>query len=143
MPKVGLLVDSARARGLDVSADMYVYTAGGTGLASVIPAWAHEGGIDSLKARLRQPAIRARLKREIVTGSPGWWDIVDAAGGWDGIVVANTRNPANARFEGKSVSAIAKAWPMTDASPPRLRNMATWAMSVAINPNPGPNFANV
>ena len=110
MPQVGALIDSARARGLDIAADLYVYTAGGTGLSAVIPAWAHEGGIDSLKARLRRPDVRARLKQEIVSGSPGWWDIVDAAGGWDGIVLGDAANPANARFEGQSITAIAKAW---------------------------------
>jgi N-acyl-D-aspartate/D-glutamate deacylase len=113
MPQVGALIDSARARGLDIAADLYVYTAGGTGLAAVIPAWAHEGGIDSLKARLRRPDVRARLKREIVDGSPGWWDIVDAAGGWDGIVLGDAGNPANKRFEGKSITEIAKEWGKT------------------------------
>ncbi len=115
MPRVGALIDSARARGEDVAADMYVYTAGGTGLASVIPAWAHEGGPDSLRARLRDPAIRTRLQREIVTGSPGWWNIVEAAGGWNGIVLGDAANPANARFEGKSIAVIAKELGKTPA----------------------------
>ncbi|HEX9108058.1 MAG TPA: D-aminoacylase [Longimicrobiales bacterium] len=108
MPQVGALVDSARARGLDIAADMYVYTAGGTGLEATIPAWAHEGGTDSLKARLARPEIRARLKKEIRTGSPGWWNIVEAARGWDGIYLRNARNPENAKYEGKSLTAIAK-----------------------------------
>ncbi|MBX6363888.1 MAG: D-aminoacylase [Gemmatimonadetes bacterium] len=110
MAKVGALVDSARARGVDVGADMYVYTAGGTGLEATIPAWAHEGGVDSLKARLARPDVRARLKREIRTGSPGWWNIVEAAGGWDGVVLVNARNPENARFEQKTLTQIAKEW---------------------------------
>lgn len=108
MQKVGALVDSARARGVDIAADMYVYTAGGTGLEATIPAWAHEGGVDSLKARLARPDVRARLKREIRTGSPGWWNIVEAAGGWDGVVLVNARNAENARFEQKSLTRIAK-----------------------------------
>ncbi len=91
-----------------MAADMYVYTAGGTGLEATIAAWAHEGGTDSLKARLADPAIRARLKREIGTGSPGWWNIVEAAGGWDGIVLVNARNPANARHENKTIAQIAR-----------------------------------
>jgi N-acyl-D-aspartate/D-glutamate deacylase len=108
MDSVRRAVDSARARGVDVAADMYVYTAGGTGLEAVIPSWAHEGGTDSLKARLANPAVRARLKREIQTGSPGWWNIVEASGGWDGIVLVNASNAANARYEGKSLSQIAR-----------------------------------
>lgn len=108
MPRVGALVDSARARGLDIAADMYVYTAGGTGLEATIPAWAHEGGVDSLKARLARPEIRARLKREIRSGSPGWWNIVEAAGGWKGIVLANARNAENAKYNGQTLVAIAQ-----------------------------------
>ncbi len=108
MPKVGALVDSARARGVDAAADLYVYTAGGTGLEATIPAWAHEGGTDSLKARLARPAVRERLKREIRTGSPGWWNIVEASGGWNGIVLANARNEKNAKYVGKSLAEIAK-----------------------------------
>ncbi|MBK5186932.1 MAG: amidohydrolase family protein [Gemmatimonadaceae bacterium] len=99
-------VDAARARGVDVAADMYVYTAGGTGLEATIPSWAFEGGDDSLRARLADPAIRARLKREQQSGSPGWWNIIEAAGGWDGIVLANAQNPDNEKYAGKSIAQI-------------------------------------
>lgn len=109
MDSVRILVDAARARGVDVAADMYVYTAGGTGLEATIPSWAFEGGTDSLKARLANPASRARLKRELTTGSPGWWNIVEAAGGWDGVVLANARNPQNAKYVGHRISDIAKS----------------------------------
>ena len=108
MDSIRAVVDSARARGVDVAADLYVYTAGGTGLEAVIPSWAFEGGTDSLKARLADPGIRDRLKREIVTGSPGWWNIIEAAGGWDGVVLANARNPANAHYVGKPLSQIGR-----------------------------------
>jgi len=108
MDSVKQVVDAARARGVDVAADMYVYTAGGTGLEAVIPSWAFDGGTDSLRTRLADPAIRARLKREIQTGSPGWWNIVEAAGGWNGIVLVNARNPENAKYENKSLAEIAK-----------------------------------
>jgi N-acyl-D-aspartate/D-glutamate deacylase len=108
MDSVKQVVDAARARGVDVAADMYVYTAGGTGLEAVIPSWAFDGGTDSLRTRLTDPAIRARLKREIQTGSPGWWNIVEAAGGWNGIVLVNARNPENAKYENKSLAEIAK-----------------------------------
>jgi N-acyl-D-amino-acid deacylase len=108
MDSVRRAVDSARDRGVDVAADMYVYTAGGTGLEATIPSWAHEGGDDSLKARLARPEVRARLKRELTTGSPGWWNIVEAAGGWDGVVLVNAQNPANARYENKSIAQIAR-----------------------------------
>jgi N-acyl-D-aspartate/D-glutamate deacylase len=108
MKEVGRHVDAARARGIDVAADLYVYTAGGTGLEATIPSWAHEGGREALLTRLADPAVRERLKREIETGSPGWWNIIEAAGGWDRIVLANASNAANARFEGKNIAAIAQ-----------------------------------
>ena len=108
MDSVRVVVEAARARGVDVAADLYVYTAGGTGIEATIPSWAHEGGNDSLRARLATPAIRDRLKREIVTGSPGWWNIVEAAGGWEGVILANARNPGNERHVGKSIAAIAR-----------------------------------
>ncbi|MGH7507760.1 MAG: N-acyl-D-amino-acid deacylase family protein, partial [Longimicrobiales bacterium] len=107
MKQAGALIDSARARGVDVAADLYPYTAGGTGLEATIPAWAHAGGTDSLRARLARPDVRARLKRELETGSPGWWNIIEAAGGWDGIVLVNARNDANERYEGSTIEEIA------------------------------------
>lgn len=108
MERAGALIDSARARGVDVAADLYPYTAGGTGLEATIPAWAHEGGMDSVRARLARPDVRARMKQELRTGSPGWWNIVEAAGGWDGVVLVNARNDANARFEGMTLTEIAR-----------------------------------
>jgi N-acyl-D-aspartate/D-glutamate deacylase len=93
---------------VDVAADMYVYTAGGTGLEATIPSWAFEGGGDSLKARLARTDVRARLKRELAAGSPGWWNIVEAAGGWDGVGLVNARNPANAKYENETIAQIAR-----------------------------------
>jgi N-acyl-D-aspartate/D-glutamate deacylase len=108
MDSIARTIDAARARGVDVAADLYVYTAGGTGLEATIPSWAQEGGTDSLKMRLANPEIRARLKREVGTGSPGWWNIIEAAGGWDGVVLVNARNPENARYEQKTIAQIAR-----------------------------------
>jgi N-acyl-D-aspartate/D-glutamate deacylase len=108
MDSVRQVVEAARARGVDVAADLYVYTAGGTGLEATIPSWAFEGGRDSLLARLGRPDARARLKNEIRTGSPGWWNIVEASGGWSNIVLVNARNPANAKYHGKTIEQIAR-----------------------------------
>src|SRR6185503_1426468 len=115
MRQAGRKIDEARARGVDVAADMYLYTAGGTGLEATIPSWAFEGGHTKLIERLNDPATRARLKREMVTGSPGWWNIIEAAGGWDGIVLANAQNKENAHFQGKTLAQIAREWKKTPA----------------------------
>jgi len=108
MDSVRQVVDAARNRGLDIAADMYVYTAGGTGLEATIPSWAQEGGGDSLRARLSNPEIRARLKREVKSGSPGWWNIIESSGGWENIVLANARDSSSAKYEGKSIAQISK-----------------------------------
>ncbi len=108
MDSIRLVVEAGRARNVDVAADMYVYTAGGTGLEATIPSWAFEGGRDSLRVRLADPATRARLKGEVKTGSPGWWNIIEAAGGWDRVVLVNAQNAANAKYVNKSIAQIAK-----------------------------------
>ena len=108
MGEAGAKIDQARARGVDVAADLYLYTAGGTGLEATIPSWAFEGGAAKLLERLKDPAIRSRLKEEIKTGSPGWWNIVEASGGWENIVLVNAQNEDNSKFEGKNLAAIAK-----------------------------------
>jgi len=108
MKAAGERIEAARSRGVDVAADMYLYTAGGTSLSAVVPSWAAEGGNEKLMERLKDPAIRARLKNEIKTGSPGWWNIIEASGGWDHVVVVGVGNKDNARFENKSVAEIAK-----------------------------------
>lgn len=108
MDSVRQVVEAARARNVDVAADLYVYTAGGTGLEATIPSWAADGGKDSLLKRLADPVIRARLKGEVQTGSPGWWNIIEAAGGWDGVVLVNAQNPDNAKYEQKTIAEIAR-----------------------------------
>jgi N-acyl-D-amino-acid deacylase len=108
MQEAGQHIDAARNRGVDVAADLYVYTAGGTGLEATIPSWAHEGGNEALIKRLGDPEIRARLKREIVTGSPGWWNIIEASGGWQNVILVNAQNPDNAKFQGRSIADIAQ-----------------------------------
>ena len=81
------IVDAARAEGLDVTLDVYPYTAGSTLLHSILPPWAQADGIAAMVARLRDPAARARMKRDFADGIPGWQNQQRAAG-WDGIVLA-------------------------------------------------------
>jgi N-acyl-D-aspartate/D-glutamate deacylase len=110
MRRAGETIEAARARGVDVAADMYVYMAGGTGLEATIPTWAQEGGRGALIKRLKDPEVRERLKKEMATGLPGWSNLLEAAGGWDRVVLANARSDDNARFTGKSIAAIAAEW---------------------------------
>ncbi|GIL39347.1 N-acyl-D-amino-acid deacylase family protein [Roseiterribacter gracilis] len=110
MPKAVAAIDAARKRGVDVAADLYPYTAGGTGLSIVIPNWVFEKGAKEGVELLQDPAVRARVKREVAAGSqPGWSNLVEASGGWSRIVLANPFNEKYERFRGKNIAEIAKA----------------------------------
>ena len=66
MDRVIAMIEEARAQGLAITADMYVYTAGATGLNAALPPWALEGGYDALFARLAQPTERARIRQAMI-----------------------------------------------------------------------------
>jgi N-acyl-D-amino-acid deacylase len=102
-------VNAARARGVDVAADMYPYPAGGTGLSITVPNWIFAEGEQKGYEKLKDPEIRKRLKREVAAGSlPGWSNLVYASGGWDRVVLAGAFNERYDRFQSKSIAAIAK-----------------------------------
>jgi N-acyl-D-aspartate/D-glutamate deacylase len=89
MSEVAALIDDARRRGIDVQANVYPYTRGNNDLASIIPPWAHEGGTQQLLARLKNADDRARMKREIRDGLPGWYNHFTAVGGdWGRMLVS-------------------------------------------------------
>ena len=81
MPAIVALIDQARRRGVNVQANVYPYTRGNNDLVSIIPPWAHEGGKDRLLERLKDKAVRARLRAEIQSGIPGWYNHYTAVGG--------------------------------------------------------------
>jgi N-acyl-D-amino-acid deacylase len=106
-PAAGQLIEAARARGVNIAADMYVYTAGGTGLDITIPNWVFEQGADKALERLKDPAIRAKLKQEVAAGSePGWSNLVQASGGWEHVVLANAYSPEYDKYRYKSLAYI-------------------------------------
>lgn len=98
-------LDRARHRGIDVTADVYPYTAGSTMLHALLPPWVNEGGIDAMLRRIADPAIRERIDHDYNAGIAGWQDLVVAAG-WDGIVIATS--PGSIRYEGHSVLDVAQ-----------------------------------
>jgi len=107
MGEVGDEVEAARARGVDVAADMYPYTAGGTGLDATVPAWVFKDGFKIGLQRLGDPKLRDQLKREVAAGSePGWSNLVEASGGWKGVVLGNAFNPQYDRFRGRNMADI-------------------------------------
>lgn len=109
MPAAVAAINAARARGVDVAANMYPYTAGGTGLAITVPSWVFANGEEQGYARLRDPRVRERTRREVAQGSqPGWSNLVHAAGGWDRVMLANAYSARFTPYEGQSIAAIAQ-----------------------------------
>jgi N-acyl-D-amino-acid deacylase len=110
MPRAIEAIEEARARGVEVTADVYPYTAGGTGWRPPSPRGPTKAGPtpSGRGSRIRRSGPGSRT-RSAGDGSPGWWNIVEASGGWENIVLVNARNPENARFEGRTLAEIAEA----------------------------------
>jgi N-acyl-D-amino-acid deacylase len=100
-------VEAARAGGLGVTADMYTYHASATGLDAMMPGWVQEGGHDAWVARLRDPAVRTRLRREIAASSPDWENSYAEAGSAENVLLVSFRNDALKHLTGKSLAEIA------------------------------------
>ncbi|MBS0206247.1 MAG: D-aminoacylase [Planctomycetes bacterium] len=81
MREIIALIEAARTRGVNVQAHVYPYTRGNNDLDSIVPPWAHEGGVTKLRERLRDPEARERIKRDIRQGIPGWYNHYSAVGG--------------------------------------------------------------
>jgi N-acyl-D-aspartate/D-glutamate deacylase len=89
MNEVVALFEEARKRGVNVQANVYPYTRGNNNLASIIPPWAHEGGTAKMLARLKDPAERVKLKKDIKEGLPGWYNHYTAVGGdWSRMLIS-------------------------------------------------------
>ncbi len=100
-------IEAARKQGLRITADMYPYTAGATGLDAAMPPWVQEGGYLKWAARLQVPAIRQRLKNEMTTPSQGWENLLLAAGSPDRVLLVGFKNPSLKPLTGKSLAAVA------------------------------------
>jgi N-acyl-D-amino-acid deacylase len=108
MPDLVALIASTRAKGQLVEANVYPYRAGQNNLSSIVPPWAHEGGSKAMIERLKDPALRSRLEKEILNGIPGsdWYNHYTATGGWDGMLLVTLRNPKYKQFEGKRMNEV-------------------------------------
>ena len=99
-------IEAANAAGVPVSATMYPYTAGGTGLTASLPLWVQEGGREQMLARLNDPAVRARARQEIETKLDGWENLLLAAT-FDGIQIASVPKDFDQTVVGKRITEIA------------------------------------
>jgi N-acyl-D-amino-acid deacylase len=109
LPSVIERVESARAEGLDITADMYPYTAGATGLNASMPPWVQEGGFRAWLTRLRDPGTRERLVREMRAPGKDWENLYLAAGGADGVLLVSFKSDALKPLTGKTLAKVARA----------------------------------
>ena len=108
LPAVIAKVDSARAAGLDIRADMYNYTAGATGLDASMPPWVQEGGYNEWAKRLKDPAIRQRVAAEMRTPTDKWENFFTAVGTPDRIILVGFRNDSLKPLTGKTLAEVAR-----------------------------------
>jgi len=92
LPEVIRKVEEARASGLNITADMYTYTAGATGLDAAMPPWVQEGGLEAWRKRLQDPAIRKRVRKEMREPDPKWDNLYLATGSPDQVLLIGFKN---------------------------------------------------
>src|SRR5207247_5201344 len=107
LPAVIERVEKARAGGLDISADMYPYTAGATGLNASMPPWVQEGGFRSWVERLRDGAVRQRLAGEMRAPGTTWENLYEAAGSAEKVLLVSFKNEKLKPLTGKTLAAVA------------------------------------
>ncbi len=110
-PKLGAivsLIDAARARGVRITADMYVYPRSATGLDAAMPHWVQDGGLAQWIARLKDPAIRTRVAAEMRNAHPADWENSYAAAGADGVLLLGFKTAALKPYAGMTLAQVAK-----------------------------------
>ena len=108
MDQVIARIEAARAQGLQITADMYTYPAGATGLDAAMPPWVQEGGLREWIRRLKDPAIRARVRREMSTPTNAWESLYLAAGSAERVLLVAFKQDALKPLTGKTLAEVAK-----------------------------------
>jgi len=101
-------VQAAQGQGLHITADMYTYTAGATGLDASMPPWVQEGGYDEWAKRLKDPTVRKRVVEEMRNPSDKWENLLQATGSADRVLLVSFKNDALKPLTGKTLSEVAK-----------------------------------
>ena len=108
MPKIVAKIDSARRAGLDLAADTYAYPAWFNSMSAFVPPWALDGGTAKLVERLRDPASRRRIRREMLTPSSAWDNEWQEIPGPESVLISVVQNPALLQYQGKTLAEVAK-----------------------------------
>lgn len=109
--KIGPMIDkvnAARAAGLKISANMYTYTAGATGLDAAMPTWVQSGGLEAWIKRMQDPEVRARVIQEMKTPSNDWENLLLLSGGPQNVLLVAFKNPKLKYLTGKTLAEVAK-----------------------------------
>jgi len=107
MPEVVAKINAARAQGMDVTADTYAYTAWFNDFSAFIPPWAHDGGTAKLIERLKNPATRIRLRKDMTTPSSDWDNEWQEIPGPESILIGVVQNPKLLPLQGKTLAEVA------------------------------------
>ncbi len=110
MPEVVAKINTARASGTDVTADTYAYTAWFNDFSAFIPPWAHDGGTAKLVARLKDPATRERIRKDMLSPSNDWDNEWQEIPDPEAVMIGVVQNPKMLSLQGKRLSEIAKLW---------------------------------
>src|SRR5487761_1054466 len=110
MPQVVAFIDKERSEGVDIEADTYAYTAWNNDLAAFIPPWAHNGGDAKMLERLKNPAMRARIRKDMETRTTAWDNEWQEVSGPSGILISSVQNPDLENLQGKTIADVAKMW---------------------------------
>lgn len=107
MDKVIAKIDSARAAGIRITTDMYTYVAGATGLDASMPPWVQEGGYGAWAKRLKDPAIRAKVKKEMRSDAQDWENLYFAAGDASNLLLVEFVTDSLKKYTGKTLAEVA------------------------------------
>jgi len=107
MPRVVAKIDSARKAGVDIAADTYAYPAWFNSMSAFVPPWAHDGGTAKLIERLKDPAARRRIRRDMLTPSGAWDNEWQEIPGPSSVLIGVVQNPALAPYMGKTLAQVA------------------------------------
>ena len=102
------LFEQGRAGGMEITADAYTYTAGSAGLTSTMPPWVQEGGFEKAIERMKDPATRARIKKEMGVAARDWENMLQQAGGPEGVLLVGFKSEALKPLTGKTLAEVAK-----------------------------------
>jgi dihydroorotase/N-acyl-D-amino-acid deacylase len=110
MPQIVAQIESARAAGVDVSANTYAYPAWANSMSAFIPPWAHDGGDAALLGRLKDPAVRARIRQDMLTADAAWDNEWQEIPGPEAVLISVVQNPELLPLQGRRLSEVAALW---------------------------------